>query len=548
MDMAVNYHDKSFLVIDDFPEFRRSVKNLVQQLGGDDIDSAANGEEALALCTRKRYDIILSDYNLGDAKDGQQLLEELYVKNIIKPSSIFVMVTAENTTAMVMGALEHQPDAYLTKPFNKASLQQRLDKLVEKKEVTKAIDTALEKKEWEKAITLCDQEITSNSKIAQYALRTKAEVLEKLGQRDKAGQIYAEACKERPLPWALMGLGRVLLDRGDAIAARDHFESVVKQLPMLLAAQDGLAKALNILGDKKRALQVLAAAAKISPKAVQRQATLGQLAYEQQDFDIASKAYRAAVNQGRHSVHKSPDNYLQMAFTLGKTMSASHAENKRIADEAHRALHELDTDYKGDSQIAMRSMLLQADLLQKQKKPTEAAAALAGAKKLIKEMNQTLPPEAALQVAELLKGLNEGETARDVLQQCLDMYGDDPRLQTRAEEVIGDLKAAAQSDQAVRFNSEGVAAFQQQRFDDAVLNFRRAIALSPRNISIVLNTSQVLLEVAKRQNYPIELLNECGECLARVQSISPDDKRISRYAELVRQTTELKNKYGAEKG
>jgi hypothetical protein len=128
------------------------------------------------------------------------------------------------------------------------------------------------------------------------------------------------------------------------------------------------------------------------------------------------------------------------------------------------------------------------------------------------------------------------------------MYGDDPRLQERAEEVVGDLTAAAQSDQAIRFNSEGVAAFQQQRFDEAVLSFRRAIALSPRNISIVLNTAQVLLEVAKRQNYPLELLTECGECLARVQSISLDDKRYTRYTELVRQTTELKIKFSKDKG
>ncbi len=546
--MAVSYHDKSFLVIDDFPEFRRSVRNLVQQLGAPDVDMAGSGEEALAFCQKKRYDIILSDYNLGDAKDGQQLLEELYLKNLLKPSAIFVMITAENTTAMVMGALEHQPDAYLTKPFNKAALQQRLDKLVEKKESTRAIDTALEKKDWEKVLSLCDDEINANSKIALYALRTKAEVLEKLGKRDKAAEIYASASKDRPIPWALMGLGRMLLERGDAVAARDHFESVVKQLPMLLSAQDGLAKALMALGESKRAIQVLSAAAKLSPKAVTRQSMLGQLAYQEKDFETAAKAYRSAVSQGRHSVHKAAENYLQLASSLSKTMTSGHVENKRIAEEAQRALHELDTDYKGDNQLAMRSLLMQGELLHKQKKPSEANAAVAGAKKLLAENNKTLPPDIALQVAEQFKMMDQAEVARDVLQQCLDMYGDDPRLQERAAEIVDDLRNAAQSDQAVRHNSEGVEAFQQQRHDDAVMAFRKAIALSPRNISIVLNTAQVLLEVAKRQNFPMELLNECSECLNRVQSISSDDKRYQRYSELVRLTAEYKTKAIAAKG
>src|SRR5690606_8484805 len=108
-------------------------------------DTADRGEETLSLCRNKRYDIILHDYNLGPGKNGQQVLEELVAGKLLSPHSIFVMVTAESSQAMVLSALEHEPDAYLTKPFNRASLAQRLDKLVERKQRLKPIYNAIEK-------------------------------------------------------------------------------------------------------------------------------------------------------------------------------------------------------------------------------------------------------------------------------------------------------------------------------------------------------------------------------------------------------------------
>ena len=118
------YSNKRFLVVDDFSDFRSSVKAMLTQMGAQHIDVAASGAEAIALCGKTRYDIILHDYNLGDGKNGQQVLEELHQRKLIGPHCIFVMVTAESSQAMVMAALEYEPDAYLTKPFNRASLQQ----------------------------------------------------------------------------------------------------------------------------------------------------------------------------------------------------------------------------------------------------------------------------------------------------------------------------------------------------------------------------------------------------------------------------------------
>ena len=104
----------------------------------------ANGNEVLELCRRNRYDVILHDYNLGEGLNGQQVLEQLHAEQLLSPHCIFIMVTAENTQAMVLAALECEPDDYLTKPFNKVTLQTRLERLIRRKQVLAPVLNAQE--------------------------------------------------------------------------------------------------------------------------------------------------------------------------------------------------------------------------------------------------------------------------------------------------------------------------------------------------------------------------------------------------------------------
>ena len=60
--------EKKFLVVDDFADMRNTLKNILRMIGGEDIDSAINGEEAIEKLETKHYDIIMCDYNLGRAR------------------------------------------------------------------------------------------------------------------------------------------------------------------------------------------------------------------------------------------------------------------------------------------------------------------------------------------------------------------------------------------------------------------------------------------------------------------------------------------------
>ncbi|MBA4392513.1 MAG: response regulator, partial [Desulfobacca sp.] len=158
--MSIDYKRKTFLVVDDFQEFRASVRFMLQSFGVVSIDNANSGEAAIAQIETKPYDVILCDYNLGhNQKDGQQILEEIKHRELIKLSTVFIMVTAENTMEMIMGAAEYSPDDYLMKPFTKEVLRTRIEKAFKKKNDLELIESAVQKKEYRHAIDLCEGQI-----------------------------------------------------------------------------------------------------------------------------------------------------------------------------------------------------------------------------------------------------------------------------------------------------------------------------------------------------------------------------------------------------
>ena len=105
---------------DNARQVRQLLRESLRNLGARNIDQASSGGEAMGLLGRTRYDVVLCDYNLGEGKNGQQVLEEARVRNLLAPSSVWLMVSAEKSVESVMGAAEHQPDAYLIKPITEA--------------------------------------------------------------------------------------------------------------------------------------------------------------------------------------------------------------------------------------------------------------------------------------------------------------------------------------------------------------------------------------------------------------------------------------------
>ena len=119
----------------------------------------------------------MCDYNLGKGKDGKQVLEEARFGKFLSSNTVFIIVTAETTLEMVMGALEYQPNNYLSKPFTKNDLTKRLNRAMEIKMEHRTIETAFEKEDFQETLRLCEEKIASSDLMQFRALRLNEQAL-----------------------------------------------------------------------------------------------------------------------------------------------------------------------------------------------------------------------------------------------------------------------------------------------------------------------------------------------------------------------------------
>ncbi len=113
------------LVVDDYKTMIRIIRNLLKQLGFDDVDEAADGSEALTKMRAKKYGLVISDWNM-EPMTGYELLKEVRGDTSLSKTP-FIMVTAESKTENVIAAKKAGVDNYIVKPFNAQTLKSKID-------------------------------------------------------------------------------------------------------------------------------------------------------------------------------------------------------------------------------------------------------------------------------------------------------------------------------------------------------------------------------------------------------------------------------------
>ena len=112
------------LIVDDYKTMLRIIRNLLKQLGFDNVDEATDGSAALQKLRNKDYKLVISDWNM-EPMSGMQLLTEVRADNKLKDMP-FIMITAESKTENVVAAKQAGVSNYIVKPFNAATLKAKL--------------------------------------------------------------------------------------------------------------------------------------------------------------------------------------------------------------------------------------------------------------------------------------------------------------------------------------------------------------------------------------------------------------------------------------
>jgi two-component system, chemotaxis family, chemotaxis protein CheY len=119
------------LVVDDFPTMRRIIKNLLKDLGFENVDEAEDGVQGLEkLRSGGIFELVVSDWNMPNM-DGLAMLKEIRADAALAKLPV-LMVTAEAKRENIIAAAKAGASGYVVKPFTAAILEEKLNKIFEK--------------------------------------------------------------------------------------------------------------------------------------------------------------------------------------------------------------------------------------------------------------------------------------------------------------------------------------------------------------------------------------------------------------------------------
>ncbi len=113
------------LVVDDYATMVRIIRNLLKQIGFENVDEASNGAAAYEKIKTGQFGLVISDWNM-EPMSGFELLQRVR-QDPATANVPFIMVTAESKTDNILAARKAGVTNYIVKPFNAQTLKARID-------------------------------------------------------------------------------------------------------------------------------------------------------------------------------------------------------------------------------------------------------------------------------------------------------------------------------------------------------------------------------------------------------------------------------------
>jgi CheY-like chemotaxis protein len=528
IDIIKIYEKKRCLIVDDLTEVRAAYKRMLRSFGAVDIDTAATGDQAMQMVEARQYGVIICDYNLDESKDGQQVLEELRHMNLLKYTTLFIIITAETSREMVLGAIENQPDDYITKPISQQMMRTRLDRALLKHEELYQIKAAMDSKSYGRAIRLCDEKIKEKTRYRWDCERYKAQIYWMMGNAEEARAIYENVLEEKEFAWAKIGLARTLIDSEQFDNIEPILKGIIKDDHRYIEAHDILSEFYERTRQYRKAQDATQRATELSPKSILRHRRLAELAEENQDDDTCLKAYEEAIRWNYNSCHARAEDYLSLAR---KTVSVTKGRKDREAvDRTKKALSMLErmTRRFPERKNKVKSGLIESQLHANQGKLNFAKSALDNAEKEY-EILDPKDIDSRMDYAQSHLMVGDKKRAYKELHLISRECKNDRRILERIDKISDEPITVAGKQCAADLSRSGIEAYQRKDFDASLIIFNDALKMFPNHVGVNLNMVQVALAKTESDGKSKELYDYCKRCLLRVDGIDAEDKQYARY-------------------
>lgn len=527
-----DYSDLNVLIIDDFHSFRTALVKNMHALGFRSISSVSTGREAMSLCRRDHYDVILSDYNLGSGKTGQQFLEEIRYYGMVRRADIFMLISADTSRDVVMASYDCEPSDYLSKPVTGKTLENRLKRLMAKRQELVPVYEAIDADENGLAIALLERILQGSSRYTTDCQKLLGELYIKEQRYDEAEMLYMKILEARDLDWAQVGLVDVDIERGKIEQAIDSLSCIVQDYPAYLKAYDCLSKAYTIVEDTEQLQVVLEKAAAISPMSIGRQKLLADTALANGDVEVAMKAYKRTIKYGTNSHYDSVDNYINLAKSIAKIYDNDTDKAQSFSLEAIKLLNNIDNQYEISEEQKIQTKLLHSQINAMNGNKRVSDELFSEAKKLLDDCVER-NVENEVEAVNALIASGENQKAKAAVEEMLEYYQDDEYALEKIDPLLEEPISRKGKKLIGSINKKGIEYYKTGEFSESVNYFLKAQKRYPRYVGLKLNLIQAMISAMKKQGYNESYGTTCDNTFKVVERyINSGNEKYQRYKQL----------------
>ncbi len=517
-----NLDELRVLVVEANQGMRAQLRAMLEGYQINRVQFAPSAGSAIRKLREQTFDIILCEFDLGDSQDGQHLLEDLRTKKIIPRETLFIMITAERNYERVIGAAELSPDDYILKPLTAGTLQMRLERALNRREIFLPLYRALEAGDGEAALQYCERMESEQPRYRIDFMRQRAELHAEMGQPERAEAIFREVLEIKPVPWARLGLGRMLFARRAYAEATSLFEGLVAESNYFLDAYDWLARARKESGQVEAARAVLESAVELSPHRMSRLRQYASTSMETGDFQTAERTMAEVVRKGKYSDFRDPEDHVHLVrsqIAQGRT------------EEAEKTIHDLEQSMPGLVSTATCSALSQALVHQKNGNHEAARAAILKAVDTAQRAGVSVELKHQLVDACLDNRLEEegSRLAADILRNAED-EGTIVKLRGALKKRgRGDLAEAIEArihEEVKGFVAHGAELAQAGDYDGAVKEMMNAVRKLPGNHHVLFNAALALLRHVEHKGWNERFVNQARALINRARKLDPANPRL----------------------
>ena len=273
----------SILIVDDFPNMRRTIKNMLHSLGYMKLTDAGDGDEAIetierAYTTPSRVQLVILDWNMPRVH-GIDVLRFIRTSPRHMLHVAVLMVTAENWAEEIIEAAEDNVDGYIIKPFVAKTLEQKINQILEKRYKPTKLEQLFR-----------DGIVLMNKKEFGQA---KAKFEELLALNASS-------------PRSLRELAKIAVQNGDNKKAEEHLKKALEINKDYAKAMQDIGAIYAKEGRDDEAIKMLEDSLKVSPRNADRLALLGNVYFRKQRYQdiitMLEKAHRLGLTMIRYDI------------------------------------------------------------------------------------------------------------------------------------------------------------------------------------------------------------------------------------------------------